>query len=94
MLKAYLSVKASPLSAFVISKAHIVAQKPCGRQLNAKVCGNRSAIFVFYFFRQPKYLENGFSAHRGCSTKMIHTSAQVLLIRSVFIAVHQSYARL
>ena len=45
-LKAYLSAQASSLSAFVISKTHIVAQKPRGRQLNAKVCGSESAIFV------------------------------------------------
>ena len=31
MLKAYLSAQASSLSAFVISKTHIVAQKPHGR---------------------------------------------------------------
>ena len=45
MLKAYLSSQASSLSAFVISKIHIVAQKPHGRQLNTKVCGSKSAIF-------------------------------------------------
>ena len=34
---AYLSAQASPLSAFMIRKTHIVAQKPRGKQLNAKV---------------------------------------------------------
>ena len=29
----------------MISKTHISAQKPRGRQLNAKVCGCKSAIF-------------------------------------------------
>ena len=29
----------------MISKTHISAQKPRGRQLNAKVCGCESAIF-------------------------------------------------
>ena len=43
--KAYLSTHVSSLSAFVISKTHIVAQKPCGKQLNAKVCSSKSAIF-------------------------------------------------
>ena len=33
---AYLSAQACSLSAFVISKTHIVAQKQCRRQLNAK----------------------------------------------------------
>ena len=41
----YLSAQASSLSAFVISKTHIVAQKPRGRQLNAKLYGSESAIF-------------------------------------------------
>ena len=41
----YLSAQGSSLSAFVISKTHIVAQMPRGRQLNAKVCGSKSAIF-------------------------------------------------
>ena len=45
MLKAYLSVQLSSLSAFVIWKTHIVAQKLHGRQLNAKVCGSESVIF-------------------------------------------------
>ena len=43
--KAYLSIQASSLSAFVISKTHISGQKPRGRQLNAKVCDSKSAIF-------------------------------------------------
>ena len=34
------------LSFFVISKTHISAQKPRGRQPNAKVCGRESAIFL------------------------------------------------
>ena len=44
-LKAYISVQAASLSAFVISNTHISGQKPCGRQLNTKVCGSESAIF-------------------------------------------------
>ena len=44
-LKAYLSTQASSLSAFVISKTHIVAQKLRGKQLNAKVCGGKSTVF-------------------------------------------------
>ena len=53
-LKAYLSIQASSLSAFVISKTHISGQKPRGRQLNTKVCGSESAIFrilSFFYFR-------------------------------------------
>ena len=37
MLKAYLSTQPFPLSSFMVSKTHIVAQKPWGKQLNAKV---------------------------------------------------------
>ena len=75
--KAYLSAKASLLSAFMNSKTHIVALRPRGTHLNAKVCCNEGAIFViFSLFHQPKYLENGLSAHRGCSTKIIHTAVQ------------------
>ena len=43
-LKANLSTQASSLSAFLISKTHIVTQKPCGRQLNTG--GSKSAIFL------------------------------------------------
>ena len=46
MQKAYLSAQASSLSAFLISKTHINGQKPRGRQLNKKVCGSKSAIFL------------------------------------------------
>ena len=46
MLKAYLSTQPSGLSAFMTSMTHITAQKPRGRQLNAKVCGSESAIFL------------------------------------------------
>ena len=49
MLKAYLSAHSSSLSAFIISKTHIVAQKPCRRQLKAKVCSSKSAISLFFF---------------------------------------------
>ena len=44
--KAYLSIQASSLSAFVISKTRISGQKLRGRQLNAEVCGHESAIFL------------------------------------------------
>ena len=58
-LKAYLSAQASSLSAFVISKTHIVGQKPRGRQLNAKVCGSKSAIFrILSFFLCSDHLSN------------------------------------
>ena len=63
-LKTYLSVQASSLSAFMISKTYISAQKPRRRQLNAKVCGSESVIFlIFSFFvtttlLKQRYLEN------------------------------------
>ena len=49
-LKAYLSAQSSSLSASVISKTHRSAQKPRGRQLNAKVCGCKIAIFLILSF--------------------------------------------
>ena len=53
MLKAYLSTQPSCMNAFKISKTHVVAQKPRGRQLNEKVCGSESAIFhLLSFFVQ------------------------------------------
>ena len=35
----------------MISKTHISAQKPRGRQLNTKVCGSENAIFLLSLFR-------------------------------------------
>ena len=48
--KAYLSAQASSFSAFLISKTHISGQKLRGRQLNTKVSGSKSAIFLRYDF--------------------------------------------
>ena len=84
MLKAYLSAKPSSLSAFMISKTHITAQKLHGRQLNAKVCGSESAIFLillsFFLFSdhnvQQLYLENGSSTHRHFITKLMLITAR------------------
>ena len=46
----------------MISKTHISGQKPHRRQLNKKVCGSKSAIFVilsfFFFFVQTILLNN------------------------------------
>ena len=51
---AYLSSHPSSLSAFMISKTNIIAQQPHGRQLNAEMCGIKSAIFaILSFFPQP-----------------------------------------
>ena len=80
-LKAYLSTQPSSLSAFMISKTHIVDQKPCRRQLNAKVCGCDNAIFVIFLVKldhcvQQRYLENGLSTHRHFCTKLMHITAQ------------------
>ena len=58
-LKAYLSTQSSSLSAFMISKTHITAQKLRGRQLNAKVCCSESAIFLillsFFLVKTTKF---------------------------------------
>ena len=59
----------------MVRKALVSAQKPRRRQLNAKVCVCKIAIFrILSFFGQPKYLKNGLSTHRGFSTIMIYTS--------------------
>ena len=57
MLKAYLSVQASSLSAFLISKAQIIGRKPRGRQLNAKVCGSKLST-IFRILLCSDYLPN------------------------------------
>ena len=91
-LKAYLSTQASSLRAFVISKTHISGQKPRGRQLNKKVCGSKSAIFVILsFFVQTTLSNNDNSktvqaltlilARNGCSSQ--RTASKPL---SIFIA--------
>ena len=48
-LKAYLCAQASSFIGFVISKTHISDQKPCGRQLNEKVCCSKVPFFSFFF---------------------------------------------
>ena len=81
-LKAYLSALSSSLSAFMISKTHISAQKTRGRQLNTKVCGSENAIFLLSFFLcsdhfvKQRYLENGSSSHRRFITKLMLITAQ------------------
>ena len=56
MLKAYLSVQASSLSAFAISKTHTSGQKPRGRQLNTKVAVMKVLFFLFFliFLLRPR----------------------------------------
>ena len=51
----------------MISKTHIEAQKPCGRQLNAKVCSSKSAIFAIL---SSLFNNNNSSTHCGFSTKL------------------------
>ena len=64
----------------MISKTHISGQKPRGRQINTKVCVNKSAIFVILSFFlsfllrllfKQRYLTNCVSTHRHFSTKLI-----------------------
>ena len=65
----------------MISKTRISAQKPRGRQQNAKVCGKKSAIFLILpffvtttLFKQ-RYLENLSSTHRHFITKLMHITS-------------------
>ena len=51
-------------------------QKPCGRQLNAKVCGSESAIFCIFFLDMTTMFNNdisqtGLSTHCHFSTKLM-----------------------
>ena len=64
----------------MICKTHIVTQKPCGRQLNASVVTKVPFIF---FFRQPKYLDNGLSNYHSCGTNMFHSPKQLFSFWSV-----------
>ena len=65
----------------MISKTHISDQKPCGRQLNKKVCGSKRAIFVIlllllcsdHFVKQEH--KNGSSTHLDFSTKRMLITA-------------------
>ena len=50
--------------AFMISKTHVTAQKPCGRQLNANMVGRQ------------RYLENGSSTHRHFITTLMLITMQ------------------
>ena len=66
----------------MISKTHISAQKPRGRQLNTKVCGSENAIFLLSFFLcsdhfvKQRYFENGSSSHRHFITKLMLITAR------------------
>ena len=75
----------------MISKTHISAQQPRRSQLNAEVCGCKSAIFLIlsFFLRydhfvQTTIVENGSSTHRHFITKLMlitprsYTTAQRL----------------
>ena len=62
----------------MISKTHISAQKPRGRQLNTKVCGSENGIFLLcsdHFVKQ-RYLENGSSSHRHFIMKLMLITAR------------------
>ena len=59
MLNAFISAQTSALSAFVISKTHTSGQKPRERQLNAKVCCSKSAVFrILSFFLRYDFCSN------------------------------------
>ena len=83
-LKAYLSIKASRLSAYVISKTRRVVQRPRGRQLNAKVCGDEGFVILSFFFPSFVNQRMALMCTLSACTKMI-LQCNVLLIHSVFI---------
>ena len=62
-LKAYLTTQPSSFRASVISNTNILSQRPCGRQLNTKVCGSKKVrascrviFFVPFFFLKWQHL--------------------------------------
>ena len=59
----------------MISNTNILSQKPCGRQLNTKVCGNKKAIFRI--LSSTKISREWLKYSHGCSTKWIHTSTRI-----------------
>ena len=54
----------------MISKTHIVAQKPRGRQLNTKVCDSKSAIFLILL---PFFVQITLSNNDNLKTAQILT---------------------
>ena len=55
MLKAYLSIKASSLSAFVISKTRIGGQKPHRKTARHKCAVMKVAFFVFFLVKTTMF---------------------------------------
>ena len=59
----------------MISKTHISVQKLCGRQLNIKVCGIESAIFLLCFLFRPlcqtTISQKQLNTHRHFITKVM-----------------------
>ena len=88
-LNAYLSIQPSSLRAFMISKTHTVSQKQRERQLNTRVCGSKSAIFLILCSDHLSNNDNSKTAQvltlilarNRCSSQ--HAACQPL---SVFIA--------
>ena len=79
MLKAYLSTKPFSLSAFMISKTHIIAQNPHRKQLNAKVCSSASSLCLILSLFRPlcsNTNSNGSKIHHDSSTNLMLTTAQ------------------
>ena len=80
----------------MISKTHISGQKPRGRQLNAKVCDSKSAIFRLlssYFFLRYDFCSNNDNskmvqaltlilARNGCSLQRAASQPLTVFIAS------------
>jgi len=67
----------------MISKTHISAQKPRRRQLNAKVCGKESAIFlILSFFLRYDHLFKQQQLENGSSCTPCHFITKLTLITS------------
>ena len=79
----------------MISKTHMSGQKPRGRQLNAKVCDSKSAIFCllsYFFLRYDFCSNNGNSktvqaltlilARNGCSSQRAASQPLTVFIAS------------
>ena len=77
----------------MISKTRISAQQPRGRQLNAKVCGCKSAIFyLFFFLRYDHFLQTTITRKWfKCSQNRCLSQHRAIRPLSVFIATNSPW---
>ena len=80
VLEACVSLQLFPLSPFMINKSYIVAHKPCGRQLMAKVYNSKSAIFDL--FVQTTRFNNISKMVQVLTVILVRTKLMLITVRS------------